>query len=54
MSKRYIDCAEILCLYKYNIYLEINLYNHFAIISIIFFHYKNASTKVFLGKKNPY
>lgn len=53
MSKRYIDCAEILCLSKYNMYLEINLYYQCTIISIIFFHYINESTTVFLGKKNP-
>lgn len=52
MSKRYIDCAEILCLSKYNMYLEINLYYQCTIISIIFFHYINESTTVFLGKKN--
>lgn len=52
MSKRYIDCAEILCLSKYNMYLEINLYYQCTItISIVFFHYINASTTVFLGKK---
>lgn len=53
MSKRYIDCAEILCLSKYNMYLEINLYYQCTIISIIFFHYINKSATVFLGKKNP-
>lgn len=53
MSKRYIDCAEILCLSKYNMYLEINLDYQCTIISIIFFHYINESTTVFLGKKNP-
>lgn len=51
MSKRYIDCAEILCLSKYNMYLEINLDYQCTIISIIFFHYINESTTVFLGKK---
>lgn len=53
MWKRYIDCAEILCLSKYNMYLEINLYYQCTIISIFFFHYINESTTVFLGKKTP-
>lgn len=53
MSKRYIDCAEILCLSKYNMYLEINLYYQCTLsISIVFFHYIKESTTVFLGKKN--
>lgn len=33
MSKRYTDCADILCLSKYNMYLKINPYYHFTIIT---------------------
>lgn len=50
MSKRSIDCAEILCLSKYNMYLEINLRYQCTIISIFLLQYKsfNGSTIFFV------
>lgn len=54
MSKRSIDCAEILCLSKYNMYLEINLHYQCTIISIILLQYKSFNGSTIFFRKKTY
>lgn len=54
MSKRSIDCAEILCLSKYNMYLEINLHYQCTIISIILLQYKSVNGSTIFFRKKTY